>query len=307
MKSNTATMEAPETVVAVLPKNGAASPREVELGSEVSKIEAMAEAVSINSDQDYESAGQFGVMLKQKAAEVTEFFKPLKDSAYKTHRAICDREKEMLTPLRNAEKTLKKTMGDYALEKERKRREAEERRRKAESSRKSSGTSKSASKSSASKKSSSSSSSVKFEEADDTDFKLSNDFRENRGRLPVPISGAYAITSRYGTYNVPGLRGVRLENKGINLTGHRGAEARSIFTGEVVTVANFGGSYTVIVRHGNYYSVYNNLASVSVRRGQRVKTAQHLGRVATDATGNCVLHFQLRYKTSTLNPQSWLK
>ena len=123
----------------------------------------------------------------------------------------------------------------------------------------------------------------------------------------MPISGAYAITSRYGTYNVPGLRGVRLENKGINLTGHRGAEARSIFTGEVVTVANFGGSYTVIVRHGNYYSVYNNLASVSVRRGQRVKTAQHLGRVATDATGNCVLHFQLRYKTSTLNPQSWLK
>ena len=93
MKSNTATMEAPETVVAVLPKNGAASPREVELGSEVSKIEAMAEAVSINSDQDYESAGQFGVMLKQKATEVTEFFKPLKDSAYKTHRAICDREK----------------------------------------------------------------------------------------------------------------------------------------------------------------------------------------------------------------------
>ena len=131
MKSNTATMEAPETVVAVLPKNGPASPREEELESEVSKIEAMAKAVSINSDQDYESAGQFGVMLKQKAAEVTEFFKPLKDSAYKTHRAICDREKEMLTPLRNAEKTLKKTMGDYALEKERKRREAEEAARRA--------------------------------------------------------------------------------------------------------------------------------------------------------------------------------
>lgn len=55
-------------------------------------------------------------MLKQKAAEVTEFFKPMKDTAYKAHKAICDREKEMLTPLRNAEKTLKKTMGDYAME-----------------------------------------------------------------------------------------------------------------------------------------------------------------------------------------------
>lgn len=132
MKSNTAIQEVPETVVAVLPKKGPApSTREKELGSEVSKIEAMAEAVTISTDQDYESAGQFGVMLKKKAAEVTDFFKPLKDAAYKAHKAICDREKEMLTPLRNAEKTLKKTMGDYAMEQERKRREAEEAARRA--------------------------------------------------------------------------------------------------------------------------------------------------------------------------------
>lgn len=131
MKANTAIQEAPETVVAVLPKNSPASPREEELENEVSEIEAAALAVSIHTDQDYESAGQFGVLLKKKAAEVTEFFKPLKDSAYKTHKAICDREKEMLTPLRNAEKTLKRTMGDYAMEQERKRREAEEAARRA--------------------------------------------------------------------------------------------------------------------------------------------------------------------------------
>ena len=126
MKSNAVVQEAPETVVAVLPKPSSVSPREEELENEVSEIEAMAQAVTISSDQDYESAGQFGVLLKKKAAEVTDFFKPLKDSAYKAHKAICDREKEMLTPLRNAEKTLKKTMGDYAMEQERKRREAEE-------------------------------------------------------------------------------------------------------------------------------------------------------------------------------------
>ena len=131
MKSNTAVQEAPETVVAVLPKSGSVSPREEELESEVSEIEAMALAVSVQNDEEYEAAGKFGVMLKKKAAEVTEFFKPLKDSAYKAHKAICDREKEMLTPLRKAEMTLKKTMGDYAMEQERKRREAEEAARRA--------------------------------------------------------------------------------------------------------------------------------------------------------------------------------
>lgn len=209
-------------------------------------------------------------------------------------------------------------------EEARKRREAEERRlraeeaarKKLEAKKKASHKSSHSSSRNSSKSRSSSSSkntapsrtaTVKFNEADDADMKLSRDFQENKGRLPVPISGGYAVTSRYGTYNVAGLRGVQLDNKGINLTGHQGAQARSIFNGEVVTVANFGGSYTVIVRHGNYYSVYNNLASVSVRRGQHVATAQHLGRVATDATGNCVLHFQLRHNTSTLNPQSWIK
>ena len=100
------------------------------MGSEVSEIEIRAQAVVIRTDQDYELAGQFGVMLKQKAAEVTEFFKPMKDTAYKAQRPSAP-EKEMLTPLRNAEKTLKKTMGDYAMEQERKRREAEEAARRA--------------------------------------------------------------------------------------------------------------------------------------------------------------------------------
>ena len=132
MKSNAAVQEVPETVVAVLPtKPSSVSPREEELENEVSEIEAMPQAVSTNSDQGYEAAGRSGDLLKKKAAEVTEFFKPLKDSAYKAHKAICDREKEMLTPLRNAEKTLKKTMGDYAMEQERKRREAEEAARRA--------------------------------------------------------------------------------------------------------------------------------------------------------------------------------
>lgn len=119
--------EVPETVVAVLPKpkEGEVTPQEAELVSEVTAIELRAEAVVIKDDTDFQAAGEFGVLIKQKAGEVTDFFKPLKDAAYKAHKAVCDREKEMLTPLKNAEKVLKKTMGDYTMEQERKRREQE--------------------------------------------------------------------------------------------------------------------------------------------------------------------------------------
>ena len=150
----------------------------------------------------------------------------------------------------------------------------------------------------------------RYEKEDNTDRTVSSGFRANRGRLPVPITGSYAVTSRYGQYNVDGLKGVTLDSKGINLTGQPGAKARCVYEGEVSAVANIGGSHIVIVRHGGYYSVYSNLSGVSVRRGQQVNTRQTLGNVARDAAGNCTLHFQLRQKngnTAThINPLPWL-
>lgn len=122
----------------------------------------------------------------------------------------------------------------------------------------------------------------------------------------MPITGPYVISSRYGQYNVAGLRGVQLDNKGINITGKVGAKARSIFDGEVSAVFSFGGYVNVMVRHGSYISVYCNLSSASVRRGQKVKTRDILGSVARDPSGNCMLHFQLRKETAKLNPESWL-
>ena len=91
-------------------------------------------------------------------------------------------------------------------------------------------------------------------------------------------------------------------NKGINIKGESGAQARSIFDGEVSGVFSFGGTMVVMVRHGSYISVYCNLASVNVHRGQRVSTRQVLGRVGNDN----VLQFQLRKETAKLNPESWL-
>ena len=134
------------------------------------------------------------------------------------------------------------------------------------------------------------------------DLRISGSFESNRGRLPIPITGAYRIVSHFGQYNVEGLHNVTLDNKGINIKGEAGAKARSIFDGEVSAVFSFGGTVVVMVRHGSYISVYCNLSSVNVRRGQKVTTRQALGRVGQDN----ILQFQLRKETQKLNPESWL-
>ncbi len=138
------------------------------------------------------------------------------------------------------------------------------------------------------------------------DQALNGSFARNKGRLPVPITGRYMVGSHFGTYNVPGLRNVRLDNKGTNYVGRPGAMARSVFDGEVSAVFQFGDAKNVLVRHGSYISVYCNLSSVRVSKGQKIKTRDILGTVEDDGTGNCVLHFQLRKETQKLNPEVWI-
>ena len=146
----------------------------------------------------------------------------------------------------------------------------------------------------------------RFYEEDNADRAVNGSFQANKGRLPMPITGSYFISAHYGQYNVEGLRGVQLDNKGINITGQQGAQARSVFAGEVTAIFSLGGMHNVIVRHGSYMSVYCNLANCAVKRGQKVTARQVLGRVATDASGNCTLHFQLRREREKLNPEPWL-
>ena len=134
------------------------------------------------------------------------------------------------------------------------------------------------------------------------DRRLSSNFESNRGRLPMPITGPYRIVSHFGQYNVEGLHNVRLDNKGINIKGQSGAQARSIFDGEVCYVFTLGGSMGVMVRHGSYISIYCNLSSVSVSRGQHVSTRQVLGTVGAEH----ILQFQLRKEINKLNPEVWL-
>ena len=136
------------------------------------------------------------------------------------------------------------------------------------------------------------------------DRQLSGSFVKNKGILPMPITGPYVIVGRFGQYAV--TKNVRLDNKGIDIKGKAGAKARAIFDGEVSAVFKYNGLNNVLIRHGDYISVYCNLSTVSVSKGSKVKTKSEIGTVHTDASGNAVLHFQLRKETVKLNPEIWL-
>ncbi|WP_299991803.1 peptidoglycan DD-metalloendopeptidase family protein [uncultured Bacteroides sp.] len=140
------------------------------------------------------------------------------------------------------------------------------------------------------------------------DRELSGSFVNNWGKLPMPVTGPYIITSRYGQYSVEGLRNVKLDNKGIDIQGKPGAQARAIFNGKVAAVFQLNGLFNVLIRHGNYISVYCNLSSASVKTGDTVTTRQTIGQIFSDNAdnGRTVLHFQLRKEKEKLNPELWL-
>lgn len=136
------------------------------------------------------------------------------------------------------------------------------------------------------------------------DQKLNGNLEQNKGRLPVPITGPYRIDRRFGLTHV--TASVVLDNKGVNYQGQAGAHARAVFDGEVSAVFQLGSLRNVLVRHGSYISVYCNLSSTIVTRGQKVKARDILGTVAPDDKGNFILHFQLRKETAKLNPEQWI-
>ena len=133
------------------------------------------------------------------------------------------------------------------------------------------------------------------------DRAITGNFANNRGRLPMPLSGQ--IVSHFGQYNVAGMSNIRLNNDGINIKGAPGSAVRSVFMGEVSGVFMAGGMSVVMIRHGIYISVYANLGSVGVSKGQKVGTGQTIGTVGK--TG--ILQFQLRKETAKLNPEQWLR
>jgi murein hydrolase activator len=140
--------------------------------------------------------------------------------------------------------------------------------------------------------------------------KMSDDFEKNKGLFPWPTSsGTGIITDHFGEHSHSVMRQIIIKNDGIDITTNPGEKARSIFNGTVSRVfALPGGNMAVIIRHGEYITVYSNLKEVFVKQGDNVTTKQEIGLIFTDTfdDNKTTLKFQIRRETLKLDPEEWI-
>ncbi len=136
---------------------------------------------------------------------------------------------------------------------------------------------------------------------------LAQNFSDNKGNLPWPVKRGI-ITQNFGLNTVPGTSGVSIKNPGVDIGTPKGSKVRSVFNGEVSTVVRIpGANRVVLIRHGNYFTVYSNLEDVYVKMGDEVDILDEIGSVASDAeTGESTLHFELWENTTNQDPKPWL-
>jgi len=135
---------------------------------------------------------------------------------------------------------------------------------------------------------------------------LSSSFAGNKGRLPWPVETGF-ISQRYGTYPHPTLKGITMENDGIDIRTQPNSNVRTVFDGtvtKITTMPGYGG--TVIIKHGEYYTMYSKLKTISVKSGQKVSAKDLIGQVATGPDGEAEVHFQTWKGLSVMDPSTWI-
>lgn len=136
---------------------------------------------------------------------------------------------------------------------------------------------------------------------------ISNNFMENKGRLPWPTEKG-VITEHFGMHPHPVLKGITVNNNGVDIVTVAGAEARAMFEGTISTIFSIlGGNSAVIIRHGNYLTVYQGLVNLKVKKGDNVKVKQPLGTIYTNKETNItMLHIEIWKELQKQNPEEWL-
>ncbi|MGE5107641.1 MAG: murein hydrolase activator EnvC family protein [Sphingobacteriales bacterium] len=139
------------------------------------------------------------------------------------------------------------------------------------------------------------------------DFALASDFAKNQNRLPWPVDNGY-LTAHYGVNTIEGTK-IQYDNSGITISTSPGTSVKAVFDGEVSSVFNVEGNYGVTIRHGNYYTTYGNLSSVTVSKNTMVKAGQVIGRSGSSDTeeGRGQVEFMMMKELKYLNPESWLR
>ena len=134
---------------------------------------------------------------------------------------------------------------------------------------------------------------------------LASSFMASQSRLPWPVKGF--VSGHFGQRPHPVLKGVMVDNLGVDIQTSAGDPVRSVYDGVVLDVTQMPGMGSVVaIQHGNYMTIYAKMSGVTVRPGQKVKARENIGRVATDSDGTSELQFQIWKSTSRLNPESWL-
>ncbi|MBP7644017.1 MAG: peptidoglycan DD-metalloendopeptidase family protein [Saprospiraceae bacterium] len=147
----------------------------------------------------------------------------------------------------------------------------------------------------------------KEEKFDTESAKLAADFTKNKGKLPWPVSSGF-VSGKFGTQAHPTLRGVTIENNGIDISSNAQQTVSAVFGGEVVGASKIPGyKNMIIIKHGTYYSVYSNMENVNVGRGDKINVGQKIGVSGLEDDGTSELHFELWKDKAKQNPESWLK
>jgi len=136
---------------------------------------------------------------------------------------------------------------------------------------------------------------------------LADNFKSNRGKLPWPVEKGF-VSLPFGDQQHPQFTSLRVHNSGVEITTDQGATARAVFAGEVTSVMVLSPvNKAVMIQHGDYFTVYQNLSSVNVSKGDKVSIKQNIGKVRTNGeTGRTVLKFTISQNTTYNNPASWL-
>jgi septal ring factor EnvC (AmiA/AmiB activator) len=137
-------------------------------------------------------------------------------------------------------------------------------------------------------------------------LRLSTVFAENKARLPWPVPNGF-ISQRFGNQPHPTLKGITIPNDGVDIRTSPNAPVQAIFDGEVTSIASVPGMNTVVlIKHGEYFSVYARLGKVNVKSGQTVAAGAIIGETYTNSQGIAELQFQIWKSTQALNPQDWM-
>lgn len=142
--------------------------------------------------------------------------------------------------------------------------------------------------------------------ADEDD--VSFNFRKSKGKLPWPVENGF-VSRGFGKQKHPTLKNIEITNNGVDIRTEEGALVRCVADGRVAGVQFVPGhDYTVILQHGDYYTVYTNLASTSLAKGDEVRAKQNIGQVSTNnITGTSELHFEVWQQKERMNPSAWIK